>query len=70
MSAGALAYEGAVVDATGGCEIPSFQSLGLVVKFDEIVVGREWVCRRIVVSSPRFHEGPKQTVLEFRSGKS
>ena len=48
-----------MVDATGGSEIPSFQSLGLVVKFDEIVVGCEWVCRRVVVGSPRFHECPK-----------
>lgn len=59
-----------MVDATGGCEIPSFQSLGLVVKFDEIVVGCEWVCRRVVVGSPRFQEGPKQTVLEFLGGKT
>ena len=59
-----------MVDATGGCEIPSFQSLGLVVKFYEIVVGCEWVSRRVVVGAPRFHEGPKQTVLEFLDGKT
>ena len=59
-----------MVDATGGSEIPSFQSLGLVVKFYEIVVGCEWVCRGVVVGSPRFYEGPKQTVLEFLGGKT
>ena len=59
-----------MVDATGGSEIPSFQSLGLVVEFYEIVVGCEWVCRRVVVGSPRFQEGPKQTVLEFLDGKT